>query len=74
MSYVPYKKGHYWDAVENRKSTVSLIVHEAGLGGMSPFAARRLRRLAREAEANKADKTDYRRSYTASSFVPYPAQ
>ena len=41
---------------------------------MSPFAARRLRRLARASVELGADRTDYRRSYTASSFVPFYAQ
>ena len=44
-------------------------------GGMSPYAAARLRRLGRLAAARGTDKgIDYTRSYTASSFVPYYAQ
>ena len=41
---------------------------------MSPFAARRLRRLARMAKESGADPTDYTISATARSFVPYYAQ
>ena len=41
---------------------------------MSPFAARRLRRLARMAEESGADPTDYTISATARSFVPFHAQ
>ena len=41
---------------------------------MSPLGARRLRRLARAAQALGHDATDYNRSYTARSFVPYYAQ
>ena len=44
------------------------------LGGFSPYAARRLRRLGRLAKENGVDSTDYSRSYTAHSFVPYYAQ
>ena len=52
---------------------VRLLCHEI-FGGMSGYAARRLRRLAREAAANGTDRTDYTRSHTAHSFVPYYAQ
>ena len=41
---------------------------------MSPFAARRLRRLGRLAKESGADPTDYTRSATARSFVPFYAQ
>ena len=41
---------------------------------MSPYAARRLRHLARKATALGTDATDYSLSYTARSFVPYFAQ
>ena len=41
---------------------------------MLPFAARRLRRLARAARALGNDPTDYSISWTASSFVAYYAQ
>ena len=41
---------------------------------MSPYAARRLRRLARGASDNGTDGTEYTRSNTARSFVPYFAQ
>ena len=44
------------------------------LGGFSPYAARRLRRLGRLAAENGVDATDYTRSYTAHSFVPYYSQ
>ena len=41
---------------------------------MTPFAARRLRRLARMAKESGADPTDYTISASARSFVPYHAQ
>ena len=41
---------------------------------MSPYAARRLRHLARKATALGTDATDYSLSYTARSFVSYFAQ
>jgi hypothetical protein len=66
-------KAHYRDARRNKKAKVNLLVHETS-GGMSPFGARRLRRLGREAAALGHDATDYNRSYTARSFVPYYAQ
>ena len=47
---------------------------EAGLGGVLPFGAKRLRRKGREAKASGADPTDYTISPTARSFVPYYAQ
>jgi hypothetical protein len=50
-----------------------LLVHETS-GGMSTFGARRLRRLGREAATLGIDATDYNRSYTARSFVPYYTQ
>ena len=71
--YVAAKRGDYWDAIEKRKGRVHLLVHET-LGGMSPAAARRLRRLARLAKERGTDRTDYTRSYTARCFVPYYAQ
>ena len=52
---------------------VLLLVHET-LGGMCPFSARRLRRLARDAATNGCDTTDYTLSSTARSFVPFYAQ
>ena len=67
-------EGDYHDAIENRKAAVHLITFEAGLGGMSPYAARRLRRKGREAAESGADPTDYTTSPTARSFVPYYAQ
>ena len=71
--HVPRKMGAYFDAIHNRKARVRLLCHEI-FGGMSGYAARRLRRLAREAAANGTDRTDYTRSHTARSFVPYYAQ
>ena len=61
----------YRDAINNRKATVHLLVHEATLGSMSPYAARRLCRLALDASDNSTDGTDYTRSYTARPFVPH---
>ena len=73
--YVPYKKGDYHDAIEKKKSKVHLLIHEAGLGGMSAYAARRPRRLARAAaDTGDGKKTKYRRSLTAPSFLPLYAQ
>ena len=66
--------GDYGDAIHNRKATVRLLVHEATLGGMSPYAARHLRRLGRDAVEGGTDGTDYTRSFTARSFVPHYAQ
>jgi len=65
--------GDYHDAILNRKARVHLLVHET-LGGFSPYAARHLRLLGRIAEASGTDATDYSRSYTAHSFVPFYAQ
>ena len=73
--YVPYHRGDYYDAIENGKSRVRLLAHEATFGGMSPYAAARLRRLGRLAATRGTDnKVDYTLSYTAASFVPYYAQ
>ena len=72
--YVAAHRGDYHDAIENRKAAVHLVLFEAGLGGMSPYAARRLRRKGREAAESGADPTDYTTSPTARSFVPYYAQ
>ena len=41
---------------------------------MSSYAARHLRRLARDAARGGADATDYTLSATARSFVPFYAQ
>ena len=71
--HVPFKRGHYYDARRNRKARVRLLCHEI-FGGMSAYAAKYLRRLAREATEKDTDRTDYTRSYTARSFVPYYAQ
>ena len=50
-----------------------MLCHET-LGGMSPFAARHLRRLGRDAAVAGIDATDYQLSTTARSFVPFYAQ
>jgi len=71
--YVAHHPGDYVDAIKNRKATVQLLVHET-LGGMCPYSARRLRRLARDAATSGCDMTDYTLSSTASSFVPFYAQ
>ena len=55
------------------KKRAAALVHET-LGGMCPFSARRLRRLARDAAASGCDATDYSLSSTARSFVPFYAQ
>ena len=63
--YVPYHRGDYHDAIENGKSRVRLLVHESTFGGMSPYAAARLRRLGRLAATRGTDnKVDYTLSYT----------
>ena len=72
--FVAPHRGDYSDAIANRKAAVHLLVHEATLGGMSPYAARHLRRLSRAAVANGIDGTDYTRSFTARSFVPHFGQ
>ena len=72
--HVAAHRGDYYDAIENRKAAVHLVAFEAGLGGMSPYAARRLRRKGRDAVESGADPTDYTTSPTARSFVPYYAQ
>ena len=72
--YVPAKDGDYHDAIRNRKAKLHLVIFEAGLGGVLPFGAKRLRRKGREAKASGADPTDYTISPTARSFVPYYAQ
>ena len=61
------------DSIRNKKSTVRLLVHET-TGGFSPFGAKTLRRLGRDAATNGCDATDYNRSSTANSFVPYYSQ
>ena len=71
--FVAYHAGDYVDAIKNKKATVQLLVHET-LGGMCPFSARRLRRLARDAATNGCDATDYTLSSTARSFVSFYAQ
>ena len=71
---IPKVDGDYRDAIDNRKARVHLDIHDAITGGLHPYAARRLRRLGRAAAALGNDHTDYTKSYTASSFVPYYAQ
>ena len=71
--YVTRHDGDYRDAIVNRKADVTLYVHES-LGGMAPSADKRFRYLAREAKKSGCDGTDYTRSYTANSFVPFYAQ
>ena len=72
--HVAAHRGDYYDCVENRKARLHLICFTAGLGGMSAYAARRLRFKGREAKASGADATDYTTSPTARSFVPYYSQ
>ena len=72
--YVAAHRGDYYDCVENRKARVQLVTFEAGLGGLLPHGARRLRRLARLAKESGADATDYTASPTARSFVPFYTQ
>ena len=50
------------------------MTFEAGLGGLLPYGASRLRRMGRLAKASGADPTDYTTSSTARSFVPFYAQ
>ena len=66
--------GDNCNAFINCKASVSLLVHESATGAMSPFVARHLRRLGRAAADEGRDGTDYTRSYTARSFVPYFGQ
>ena len=62
--YVKAHRGDYADAICNRKARVKLLCHEI-FGGMSSYAARHLRRLARDAARGGADATDYTLSATA---------
>ena len=71
--HVAAHRGDYYDAIENRKARVHLVVFEAGLGGLLPYGARRLRRNARAAKESGADPTDYTISPTARSFVLHAA-
>ena len=73
VGHVPYHSGDYEDAIKNRKARVWLLSHET-LGGMSPATSRLFRRLGREAARSGTDGTDYTKSYTARSYVPYYAQ
>ena len=61
--HVPEVDGDYADAIKNRKARVHLLSHETS-GGMLPYAAMRLRRLARAAAALGNDPTDYSISYS----------
>ena len=70
---MPAHDGDYRDAINNKKATTKMLSHET-LGGMSPFAARHLRRLGRDAAVAGIDATDYQLSTTARSFVPFYAQ
>ena len=72
--HVAAHRGDYYDCIENRKARLHLVTFEAGLGGMSPYAARRLRRHGRAATEGGCDATDYTTSPTARSFVPFYAQ
>ena len=72
--FVAPHQGDYRDAINNRKASVNLLVHESATGAMSPFAARHLRRLGRAAATEGCDGTDYTHSYTARSFVPHFGQ
>ena len=72
--HVAAHRGDYYDCIENRKARLHLITLEAELGGLLPYGARRLRRLARLAKESGDDTTDYTTSPTARSFVPYYAQ
>ena len=63
-------KAHYRDAILNRKALVRLLVHETS-GGMTDYAAKYLRKLARDALDIGTDVIAYMLSYTARSFVPY---
>ena len=71
---VAARRGDYHDCIENRKARLHLVSFEAGLGGLLPYGARRLRRNARAAKESGADPTDYTISPTARSFVPYYTQ
>ena len=71
--FVPAHDGDYRDAINNKKATTKMLSHET-LGGMSPFAARHLRRLGRDAAVAGIDATDYQLGTTARSFVPFYAQ
>ena len=65
--------GDYRDAIRNRKAKVLLLGHENS-GGMSAFTAKQLYCLGHEAKEHGNDSTDYQRSHTARSFVPFYAQ
>jgi len=71
--YVKAHYGDYGDAIRNRKAKVLLLTYENS-GGMSPFTAKQLQRLGRDAKEHGHDSTNYRASHTARSFVPYYAQ
>ena len=69
-----HSRGDYYDCIENRKARLHLVTFEAGLGGLLPYGASRLRRMGRLAKASGADPTDYTTSSSARSFVPFYAQ
>ena len=72
--HVAAHRGDYYDCIENRKARLHLVTFEAGLGGLLPYGASRLRRMGRLAKASGGDPTDYTTSSTARSFVPFYAQ
>ena len=72
--HVAAHRGDYYDCIENRKARLHLVTFEAGLGGLLPYGASRLRRMGRLAKASGADPTDYTTSSSARSFVPFYAQ
>ena len=72
--HVPAHRGDYYDCVENRKARLHLVTFESGLGGVTPYGARRLRSRGRAAKESGCDPPDYTTSPTARSFVPFYAQ
>ena len=61
------------EAVAREAELVAATTRRKGKG-MAPSADKHLRYLAREAKKSGCDGTDYTRSYTANSFVPFYAQ
>ena len=72
--HVAAHRGDYYDCIENRKAQLHLVTFEAGLGGLLPYGARRLRRNGRKAKESGVDPTDYTVSPMARSFVPFYSQ
>ena len=68
--YVPQHDGDYRDAINNRKARVHLLIHET-TGAVGSYAARYLRRLARDAVQHGGDGTDYRNTGTGSFLEHY---